>query len=361
MKKFILLLTLTGVLVSCTSKEQEEQIRSFWAQQMQYAFAKIVPGQAAPLAVETPESSSDADVREMQEFEDMMKEWEQTQNDLDPIPAPQTDFQAELSETVSEDPSPQPSSAPAEPVKPAAQAAPSAPKPAAKPKTPANSAKQLNAYLVVSSQCGWCQKLKQEGWVEQFQDKYRGQVRLIEYDVTTPEGQAGYTKLMKRYKMSSVGTPSFFVGDAVVRGYPLSDADAAVQKAIAKYGKNTKHTVSSASASSGQFMEITLEDPSGVIKGKAPLKDRQAMQRAIDKVLQDNQNAVQDIGQMFGASIQAEAFAITTKTEKALRNQAAASASLQEYLQAQRRLLSQQEQSLNQLMQANVQFIRNIR
>ena len=111
---------------------------------------------------------------------------------------------------------------------------------------------------------------------------------------------------------------------------------------------------------SGQFMEIMVEDPSGAIKGKAPLKDRRAMQRAIDQVLQDNQNTLQDIGQVFGAETQAQAFALMTQTEKELRQQAKASPSLQEYLKVQRQLLKKQEQNLNQLMRSSTHALRNI-
>lgn len=107
-----------------------------------------------------------------------------------------------------------------------------------------------------------------------------------------------------------------------------------------------------------QFMDITMEDPSGAVKGKAPLKDRQAMQKSLDKVMQDNENTLHDIVQAFGAETQAQAFEITAKTEKALRHQAANSSSLQEYLKVERQLLKKQEQSLNQLMQNNSRKLR---
>ncbi len=350
MKKLFFLFVIASVLSACTTKEQDEQINSFWGQQFQQLLAKFMPGNAMPfMAPQT--ASTETNVQDMQEFEEMMKEWEQTQNTLDPAAMP--DAAPTDTSATPENSSQLPAYAPA---KTAPQTTAKPPQNApAKKTTSASKPKPINAYLVVSSQCGWCRKLKQEGWVGEFRDKYQGRVRLIEYDITTPEGEAGFTKLMQRYKMTSVGTPSLFVGDSVVQGYPLADADSAVQKALAKYGQNVSRPVSTA-----QFMEITLEDPSGAIKGKAPLQDRQAMQQALNKVLQENQTAVQDIGHMFGTGTQAEAFAITTKTEKALRQKAAQSASLQEYMQAQKQLLKQQEQSLNKLMQANTQFLRDI-
>ncbi len=355
MKKFTFLLLLASVLSACTNPEQDAKIKAFWGTQFTHLLAAVAPGAALPAAAL---QRTQPNPQEMQEFEEMMKQWEQEQQ------SQENNEQFVLPEEAEEWPVTGVSANSAEvPAKPAASTPKTAPKTTAQTaksagtKTvAAKAAKPLNAYLVVSAQCGWCKKLKQEGWVEKFKDKYRGQVRLIEYDVTTPDGQAGYTKLMRRYKMSSVGTPALFIGDSVVRGYPLAEADAAVKKAIAKYGKGLPKA-----QASKQFMEITMENTSGPVKGKAPLKDRQQIQAALDKVLKDNQNALQDIGQMFGANTQAEAFAITAKTEKALRRQATASNSYLEYSKVQKQLLAQQEQSLNKLMKEHAQYIRDIR
>ena len=102
-----------------------------------------------------------------------------------------------------------------------------------------------------------------------------------------------------------------------------------------------------------QFIEIMVEDSSETLKGRAPLKDRRAIQQALDKVLEDNQNMLENMGPALNANAQAELFAVVSKTEKALRQQATKSPSLQVYLRAQKQLLAQQEQSLNQLIQRN--------
>ena len=336
MRKWILFL-MTGVLLSaCTTKEQDEKIKAFWGQQFLQVAMKFAGNMPTGAALPDMDKGRVApagsiDQKDMQDFEEMMKQWEQEQANLNTAEAAQPAASKTAPNTVSAEN-----------------------KNTAKARPSGKAAKPIRAYLVTSSSCGGSRQLQKDGWAEQFRDKYAGQIQLITYDVTTPQGQAGYQKLMNRYHRSSVGTPSLFLNGTVIEGYPLEGADRAAKRALAKSGRNISRQ------NSNQFIEITLEEPSGAVKGKAPLKDRKAMQREIDKVFQDNQNTVQDIGQAFGAGIQAQAFAITTKTEKALRRQASESASLQEYLKAQRQLLRKQEQSLNQLMQNNASMLRNV-
>ena len=266
---------------------------------------------------------------QQQELEAMMKEWQQEQEQMN------------QSQTLSTPvPPTQPSSAPVTSAKPAAKST--------------KNVQPVKAMLFVSPTCPRCQRLKRDGWAAKFQRQYQGQIRLVEYDLSKPENDALLHKMMRKYKLSTVNYPTLFIGDSVVQGYPLTGADEAAQKAIAKYGPKT--TVKTQK----QFMQITMDDTHSV-KGKAPQKDRQAMQKAIEKVQQDNQKTTQDIGEMFGGDTQSAAFAITAKTEQILWRKANASASLNEYLAAQKQVLAQQEQSLNKLMQENARFIRDIR
>ena len=285
-------------------------------------------------------SKEEANLPSEQEMDEMMKQWQETQTQLE-----------------------QQSPANPEEISPAGSKIPQKNTHTVSAKTAATSAKNgtasvakkakpIEALLVVSSTCGWCQRLKQDRWAEKFQDKYWGQIKLIQYDVNSSADRTLYNKFLRKHKLSAVGTPTLFIGDAKISGYPLSGADQAAQKAIAKYG--APHVPAK------QYMEITMEDD-GLVKGKAPLKDRQAMQRAIEKVQKDNEKTLQDIGQMFGNATQAQAFAITSSTEKTLRQKASTSVSLQAYLTAQKQLLAQQEQNLNKLMQENARFLRDIR
>jgi len=111
-----------------------------------------------------------------------------------------------------------------------------------------------------------------------------------------------------------------------------------------------------------QFIEITMEDSRvNKFKSNAPLKERQAMQRAIDRVKQSNQQALRDIGAMFDGDTQAQAFAIVAKSEKILVRTANTSNNYQNYLNAQRKILQEQEAQLNQLMRQNAYKLRRIR
>ena len=111
-----------------------------------------------------------------------------------------------------------------------------------------------------------------------------------------------------------------------------------------------------------QFIETTLEDSRvNKLKSNASLKDRQAMQRAIERVKQANQQALQDIGIMFDGDTQAQAFVIVSKSEKVLTRTANTSNNYQNYLNAQRKILQEQDQQLNQLMRQNAYKLRRIR
>lgn len=132
---------------------------------------------------------------------------------------------------------------------------------------------------------------------------------------------------------------------------PTTDSQSLQAKAVNK--TTTARTPNRRSQS--QFMEITMEDSSRVnkFKSNAPFKERQAMQRAIENVKQSNQQTLQDIGTMFDGDTQAQAFAIVSKSEKILLRAANVSMSYPTYLNAQRKILQEQEQQLNQLMQQN--------
>ena len=111
-----------------------------------------------------------------------------------------------------------------------------------------------------------------------------------------------------------------------------------------------------------QFMEITLEKTRvNKFKSNASLKDRQAMQRAIERVKKSNQQALEDIGAMFGGDTQAQAFAVVLQSEKILMRTANTSNTYQNYLNAQRKILQEQEAQLNQLMRQNAYKLRRVR
>ena len=111
-----------------------------------------------------------------------------------------------------------------------------------------------------------------------------------------------------------------------------------------------------------QFLEITMEDSRiNKLKSNAPLKERQAMQRSIERVKQSNQQALHDIGIMFDNDTQVQAFVIISKAEKILLRAANTSSNYQNYLNAQHKILQEQDDKLNQLMRQNAYKLRHIR
>ncbi|MBO5910936.1 MAG: hypothetical protein J6Q05_01900 [Elusimicrobiaceae bacterium] len=128
--------------------------------------------------------------------------------------------------------------------------------------------------------------------------------------------------------------------------------------------KNDSKKITVAQRPQGQFLEITMEDVTRNVnqfKNNAPLKERQAMQRAIENVKQSNQQALRDIGTMFDGDTQAQAFSIISKSEKVLLRLANTSTSYENYLNAQRKILQEQDAQLNQLMRANAYKLRRVR
>ena len=126
--------------------------------------------------------------------------------------------------------------------------------------------------------------------------------------------------------------------------------------AVASKPKKPQHT-------DYQFIEIVLEDSSHInnFKSNAPIEERRAMQRAIERVKRSNQQALEDIGTMFDGDTQAQAFAIVSNSEKILFRTANVSSNYQNYLNAQKKILQEQDRMLNQLMRANASKIRQIR
>ncbi len=227
-------------------------------------------------------------------------------------------------------------------------------------KTPATAAAKqphvIKAMLFVSPTCPRCQRLKRDGWVAQFEDKYAGKISLTEYDLSIPKNEQLLQNMMHKHNLQRVAYPTLFIAGNVVQGYPLN-ADPVVKKVLANAGWDKVNATPQ-----NQFMEITIEDTRiNKFKSNAPLKDRQAMQRAIERVKQSNQQALQDIGTMFDGDTQAQAFAIVTKSEKILMRTANTSNTYQNYLNAQRKILQEQDAQLNQLMRQNAYKLRRIR
>ncbi len=332
-KTFFYILAFTLLMAGCTSKEQDEQIRAFWQNQL----AQVMGVPTLPPSVPVEENEEEIEAVQQELPEEVSQE-----------------PQAAVQETTA---------APTAPVTPvsAAQKEPITPAPAVKPD------QRLRVFLFTHTNSPLCQQLKQEHWDTDFQQKYQDHILLVEYDMIDPANRNPLRNLMHRYQLPSLTVPILFIGDTVLPGYPFTGVEEAVQKALQARARAAARRAAKAKAERArkqnptQFMEIIMEDERPVKNFKASAKDRQAMQKALTQVEQANQQAVNDIGTMFGSDTQAAAFAITSRTERLLRNQIAFSATYQAYLSTQKKILAVQERNLNDLMRQNAGKLKNIR
>ena len=311
MKKTTLIFAAFSLLLAgCTSKEQDQQIESFWQQQIFSVMAKAMakaPRMPAPTPV-----------------------------------IPQADKEPLAPEQV------QPAS------------------------------DKLQALLFLNPSCPWCQKLKKEGWIEQFRQKYPTQVELVEYDLSKQKHQEIFVQMLIKHNMRQVGTPVLFVGDQVISGYPFGNrVDEAVQKELAKQAlkesaadspkeptsanKPAPVTKTRASKPQKPYMKIIMEEPAKVTNAKLSSKDRQLIQKELVLVQQSNQQTLQDIGAMFNDDVRSQAAMIIGQTEQLLKTKSNSSQDYKSYMAAQKLLLSSQEKKLNELMRKNANKIRSIR
>lgn len=96
-------------------------------------------------------------------------------------------------------------------------------------------AKPVDAVLFTSPYCPHCRHLKQDGFPQTFKEKYKGQARLVEYDLTQDANNVIFSQTMEAYQLESAGIPMLVIGETVLQGYPSQigpGADTAVAQAL---------------------------------------------------------------------------------------------------------------------------------
>ena len=96
-------------------------------------------------------------------------------------------------------------------------------------------AKPVDAVLFTSPYCPHCRHLKQDGFPQTFKEKYKGQVHLVEYDLTQDANNVIFSQTMEAYQLESAGIPMLVIGETVLQGYPSQigpGADTAVAQAL---------------------------------------------------------------------------------------------------------------------------------
>lgn len=89
------------------------------------------------------------------------------------------------------------------------------------------------------------------------------------------------------------------------------------------------------------FMEISLEEETPQFKGKASIKDQQAMRQSIDLIKSTNQQAVGDVQRLMGNAARDEVIRLNTRTEKNLEKASLQARTLKQYQQQQNAILQQ--------------------
>ena len=75
----------------------------------------------------------------------------------------------------------------------------------------------VHAILFYSPSCGHCHKVMTED-LPPLSRKYGKQLRILEVDTSTPEGQALFYAALAHFEIDSAGVPLMAVGNVVLRG-----------------------------------------------------------------------------------------------------------------------------------------------
>ena len=337
MKKILLyVIAVTFLMTGCTSKEQDEQISSFWQQQMANLFTKRL-GRPMKNPDMTPERLLlDKDGKPFFPQEEQ------------PTPEQTPEKQTEQEQPVAE---------------PEKQEIPAASTAAAAPAAATSKRPSIKAFLFVHSDSPDCKRLRNDKWDEKFQQKFPGSIILVEYDMKNPASKAPLQEMMRKHKLSTITVPILFIGDQVLQGYPFEGEDQAAEKAFAAAAQAKPQAAQKRKQQSNQYMEIIMEDSTKAPKKntRASAKDTKAIQLALASVEKNNQATLSDMGAIFGEDTKAQAYVIISRTERLLRNKALSSPDYKTYLATQKALLQAQEKELNQLMRQNAGRLRSIR
>lgn len=108
-----------------------------------------------------------------------------------------------------------------------------------------------------------------------------------------------------------------------------------------------------------EILDVTLE--AETLPGPASYEDRVRMKQDITALQENNQIVLQDLQTTFGSNVKEKAFYIMLDTEAKLKQQASQAPDYNTYSTYQQKLLAEQENALNRLMQQNKTKLRRIK
>lgn len=326
MKKTLLFILTAVFLTACTTKEQDEKIHAFWAQQA----VKAMSSQLAPyaqMAAASLAAKGDNAAFTTDQFSNL--------EDLE-IPA----------ELKTEEPK----TSPTTPAKRKGKK-----QVAAKAQAPVE---KLTASLYLSPTCPWCNKVKKEGFTKKFNQKYGDLIVLTEYTLDNNQNMALYSAAIKKHKLSG-GVPLLIIGDTPIQGYSEQLLKIAGEAAEKEIKKHNLHAEEEFAANTPAVLEISLEDEN--IGGTASAQDKEQMKKLILDMQDSNGAMIQSIGEAFGPVVKNQALEIAAKTEKQLKKAADTSTDFSAFFTQYTQISTQNMQSMNQLMKSNTGKIRKKR
>lgn len=87
---------------------------------------------------------------------------------------------------------------------------------------PAWAAEPVEVMVFTSPYCPHCRHMEQDGFVDAFAAKHKGEITVLRYDVTQNGGNIIFLQMLKEKGVNSAGIPAMVIGDEVLQGYPRS-------------------------------------------------------------------------------------------------------------------------------------------
>lgn len=87
---------------------------------------------------------------------------------------------------------------------------------------PAWAAEPVEVLVFTSPYCPHCRHMEQDGFVDAFAAKHKGEITVTRYDVTQDAGNIVFLQILKEKDVKSSGIPAMVIGDDVLQGYPRS-------------------------------------------------------------------------------------------------------------------------------------------
>ncbi len=87
---------------------------------------------------------------------------------------------------------------------------------------PAWAAEPVEVMVFTSPYCPHCRHMEQDGFVDAFAAKHKGEITVTHYDVTQDAGNIVFLQILKEKDVKSSGIPAMVIGDEVLQGYPRS-------------------------------------------------------------------------------------------------------------------------------------------